>query len=959
MRQLTSWTMVVGMLVLATATSISPAPLYGQTSAAQDDAKKSAPVIAPKQQRQLDAAHEHLAKGRYAEAMESFSALLNDSATGIPAALGLGRVHRAEGRLDEAQALLEKTIAEQSDTALTIDVQAALADLLAYRGEYQTARKLAEKIIEQDANHVLARFVVAVCMTETGDIDRAGMAWRWFVRFYNREQPEDAARLIVVGRGAAQYARWSSSSSIFRFLVNTLCTDALKDDENAWEAYYLSGKLLLEKYNRSQGLPDLKSALSVNPRAADVFDDLGYAQLERREFSDALKSAETALKINPRHIDALLLKTDVLLATEKTAEAANVLRDAEAVNSRLPQTIARRALVTMLETGYPDAKRFQTLMQHLDDASWLSENADGQFEKQLAALIQLNPRPGQYFSDLGVMLGERRQFQLAEACFNKAIEVMPELSTPRIELGLLYMQTARTKLARTVLDKAFKADRFHVRVSNMRKVLSVLESYDTISTDHFVVHFDPKQDRILARQMAEYLESIYDNLVAHYGFEPPQRTHFEIYHDAKGEKAHGWFSARMTGRRWIQTIGASTGTMVAMASPTAGKPYNWARVAKHEFVHIITLQQTSFRIPHWFTEALAVTSEGLVPPKVWHRLLAERVPQGKIWKLDELNEVFIHPDSPLDWQFAYCQSRLYAQFMIEQFGADSISQMLAEYSKGQPTNSAIQTVFGKSADEFHQEYVRFVTKLIRDRGYARIVSVPSSVKDAKSAWESDRDDATLKARYAMALFLKGDKKLALQLGQEIIENEPAHPLGSLVVAMAEMGKKDPSAVIGALIPSMEENEDDVIPDALALYAKALVEEGEQDAARNAYQRGHRLFPDDARWLRGLLPLLDDEDQKTAILEKLIRIDFDDAVPRKTLAQLYYNRADFESAATAARKVLYSAPQDPVAHRILAISLAKQKNPAAASALKSALELNPDDAELQAMEKRVRSVNLKD
>ena len=55
------------------------------------------------------------------------------------------------------------------------------------------------------------------------------------------------------------------------------------------------------------------------------------------------------------------------------------------------------------------------------------------------------------------------------------------------------------------------------------------------------------------------------------------------------------------------------------------QPFNWARVMKHEFVHVLNLQQTNFNVPHWFTEALAVLNENTPRPEMWDRLLATRV----------------------------------------------------------------------------------------------------------------------------------------------------------------------------------------------------------------------------------------------------------------------------------------------------------------------------------------------
>ena len=105
-----------------------------------------------------------------------------------------------------------------------------------------------------------------------------------------------------------------------------------------------------------------------------------------------------------------------------------------------------------------------------------------------------------------------------------------------------------------------------------------------------------------------------------------------------------------------------TGKVVALASPKAtGRPFNWARVLKHEVVHVITLQQTEFNIPHWYTEALAVESEGFPRPQEWNKMLLERVPaRSKLLNLDTINLGFIRPNEPEDRQMAYCQAQLYA-----------------------------------------------------------------------------------------------------------------------------------------------------------------------------------------------------------------------------------------------------------------------------------------------------------
>ena len=86
-----------------------------------------------------------------------------------------------------------------------------------------------------------------------------------------------------------------------------------------------------------------------------------------------------------------------------------------------------------------------------------------------------------------------------------------------------------------------------MRVSNFRKVLKLLDGYQVITTEHFVIRVDSKLDKLLGGYMAEYLEEIYPQLVAQFGFAPPQRTQFEIYNNSGGSSGHEWFSAGWSG----------------------------------------------------------------------------------------------------------------------------------------------------------------------------------------------------------------------------------------------------------------------------------------------------------------------------------------------------------------------------------------------------------------------------
>ena len=209
--------------------------------------------------------------------------------------------------------------------------------------------------------------------------------------------------------------------------------------------------------------------------------------------------------------------------------------------------------------------------------------------------------------------------------------------------------------------------------------------------------------------MSRYLESIYGELTERFGYAPPGLTKIEIM------KNHQWFSGRTIGLPFIPTVGACTGKVVALASPRATKkPFNWARVLKHEIVHVITLQQTEFNIPHWYTEALAVESEGFPRPQAWNKLLLERVPgRAKLLNLDTINLGFIRPKEPDDRQLAYCQAQLYARYMLKRFGADALIKMLDAYRRGLTTDRAIAACFGVEKADFEEEYLTYLDEVVK------------------------------------------------------------------------------------------------------------------------------------------------------------------------------------------------------------------------------------------------------
>jgi cellulose synthase operon protein C len=915
---------VAALAVLSLATGIIPA------SAAED------PPADP-----LATAREHLQKGRYDEAIEAYAAATSGD-TALSATLGLARCHLALGEWEKAEELLASAVDQHPDDTESIG---RLADLHFQRGRYADALKLAERAIEKNPDELRARLVRARVYSETGKIADAVEEFRQFVRFYNQKQPKDAETLLLVAEGAVEYARARGVSQIFNFVVNELTPDALKSDPDRWEAPFISGGLLLEKYNHGQAVQEFNAALAINPRSADVLAAMGRAEFSEQNFDKAAEFADRALKINPRHVDGLLLSVDVALAADLAEPARGFVARAREVNPTSQWVLAREAQCDLLTNGLPEKSlTLEFLKSDEGDAAL----GDREFSKIYRQLLSTNPAPGGFLTSLGEFFEHQRRWDAASNCYIRAIEVAPQLSAPRTALGMLKMRTGELGDAREILDSAFKADPYHVRVSNMRKVLGVLEGYEVLTTEHFLIRH-ATGDKLQAEAIAEYLEQIYPELTKEFGYEPPSRTPFELYSAEKGQAAHAWFSARMIGLPWLQTIGASTGMIVALSSPTASRePYNWARVVKHEYSHVLTLQQTGFAIPHWYTEALAVRTEGDVFPDAWRNILIERSENGSLFTLDNLNQGFQRPRNGDDWQCAYCLSRLYARYMEEKFGTDSLFKLVDAYRRGLKTSAAVAEVFSQSEEEFEKGFRSYLGDVIAKLRVGRVTEMPD-LEAAEAALKAMPDDPGAKANAAWAIL--GDAPLArakeaAKLAEESLEKSPTQPIALAVLARIDLRRRKEKEALEKL----EQAFDAAMPHpaVVSLLGRVYFEDKDFDNAAKVFEAGLKSYPNERSWIRALAVAnlrRDHLEGLAPLMEAVAAHDYNDAGSRFWLLKHAIDEERWQDAVNWGVAVMQIDVKNAAMRRMLGEAYLKLDQPELAKKhLETAVALDSDDAE---------------
>ncbi len=875
------------------------------------------PVCAAAAEDELAAARRLLLQGRYSES----AAIYAKSAAKSPAAaVGFARAWTATGKREEAVKALD---AAGEDPA----VEAELARLALARGDHEAAAKHADAAIRASPDQLLARWIRSELLRVAGRLDEANKAYKGLVEYYNGHDVKEAESLHWIGLAAAQYARWNRLSDQFSFLVNELYPDALKADHLYWPAHYEAGLLFAEKYNRADAAREFQAALELNPGAAEVHAAVARLAFEHRDVEKAQASLRRAVELNPRLPEARLLEADLAWANFQPEEAAKLLEEKVLpLNPVSEEALGRLAASYVLRDGLRERDQSSRFAQLVKRATGRNEHA------------------GEFYFHLAAWLAERNRFAEAERFFAEASRRMPQLVGPKTQLGLLVLRTNREAEARRILEEAFKVDPFNVRVHNSLELLEVMDSYETLQTEHAALRFDPKSDKLLARYVAREVDRIYPELCRQFGYRPPEKPLVEIFNRAKGVSGHDWFSTRMIGLPYLGAVAASTGHIVAMTSPNDAETkskFNWAQVLRHELVHVVTLQQTGFNMPHWYTEGLAVWSEGYPRPQLWNELLAQRVPQGKLFDLRSLNFAFTRPQSSDDWQMAYCQADLLVEYLLESRRPEVLQRLATAYAENLSTPQAIQRACGVSEAEFERGYVEFLKRIAAEMKGSEPPR-KESFADLLKAQRERPEDLELAAELAYAYFLRGADDEARQTAEKVLKLQPKHPRASYVLARLHARQERPEQAIELLQQCLDPKQPDLR--VVNLLASLKLGEKKYNEAADLYRLGAKLDPHNLQWTRSLVRLYQVSKEEGRLSELLARIgesDPDDFAARKRLAETALAKKDYPAAVHWSNRALEIDVTDAEVHRAFAVALAGSHNYAGAvEEFQTAVDLDP-------------------
>jgi tetratricopeptide (TPR) repeat protein len=482
-----------------------------------------------------------------------------------------------------------------------------------------------------------------------------------------------------------------------RIVLDELFTRAIKNDPNCLDAYLAAGDLALAKQDYELAASQYRSALKRFGQEPDVHYGLARAfyQSDRNQM---IQSLDAALYINPNHVPSLLLLAEHQIDCEEYAGAGELLDRAIAVNPWHPEAWAYRAVLAHLASGFTDLtaedaenaeKRIKN--KHSADSASTAVNIESKLSDTVRSHREkaLKFRPANPKVDylIGRKLSQKYRFAEGAAFQRRALKYDPNYLPAKIQLAQDLLRLGDEQEGWRLADEVHTGDAYNIEAYNLSSLHDHLSKFATLRAEGFIIHMDKREADVYGDMVIGLLQEARARLCEKYGAPLDSPVVVELFPDQQD------FAVRTFGMPGGEGfLGVCFGNVITANSPKAQRPTNWKALLWHEFCHVVTLNLTHNKMPRWLSEGMSVYEELQRDPTWGQRMNPEyhgMILGDKLTPIGELSAAFLSPPTPNHLQFAYYESALAVEFLIERYGFESIKAILADLAGGGDINAAI------------------------------------------------------------------------------------------------------------------------------------------------------------------------------------------------------------------------------------------------------------------------------
>jgi tetratricopeptide (TPR) repeat protein len=537
-----------------------------------------------------------------------------------------------------------------------------LTKALVSTGRYPDARRVITDALGHDPDNLRLRWEARKVLLSNGETAPAAEMVESILRrvsTYPRSY-RDAQSLLIFGQAALL------RSADPKRVLDQLFDEAKKNQPRLPEVYLASGNLALDKHDFALAAKRFEEGLKQVPGNPEL--QYGLAQAYAPSDGGLTASAlEAALDRNSNHVGSLLLLTDRTIDAEDYSGAEDLLDRIKVINP-----------------WEPDAWAYRAVLAHLQNQPQVETNA----RETALKFWPTNPRVDYL---IGQKLSQKYRFAEGSAHQRQALQFDQEYVPAKAQLASDLLRLGEENEGWGLAQEVQKQDPYDVEAYNLANLHDTMKKYATITNGDFVLRMTSREAAIYGPRALELLTNARSNLCAKYGIEVKRPTIVEIFAEQKD------FAVRTFGMPGNPGyLGVCFGNVVTANSPAArmGQPVNWNAVLWHEFCHVVTLQLTRNKMPRWLSEGISVYEELQANPTWGQRMTPqyrEMVLDGELTPIANLSGAFLSPRSEIHLQFAYYESCLVVEYLVNHYGLEQLKGILHDLGDGGEINRTIET----------------------------------------------------------------------------------------------------------------------------------------------------------------------------------------------------------------------------------------------------------------------------
>ncbi|TWU38807.1 hypothetical protein Q31b_38850 [Novipirellula aureliae] len=544
-------------------------------------------------------------------------------------------------------------------------------------GKYAEALETYNAAIERFPTSLTLRMQGLEVLRQNNQLDLAADSNARILQLLQAAPTRFASHDNIIATGRYFAERGNDARQILKLFY-----DRVRDaDPTFIEVYIATAELALQKSDFKVAAETLQQAQRVgtsDPRVA-------YLLARAWEPSDSEKAAEAisvALEQNPNHIPSLLFIAEHAIDREQYDLAESTVQEVLAINRYQQEALALLAVLAHLRGKYD----IESLMRASALRTW-----------------KRNPQVDHL---IGRKLSQKYRFEEGANYQRRALEFDPNYSPARFQLAQDLLRLGHDDDGWEMAHQVAEEDEYNVVAHNLITLHDRLKNFRIMEAGDIHVRMDPHEAEIYGDSVLELLTEAQAVLCKKYDIEPTAPIVVEIFPEQKD------FAIRTFGLPGGSGyLGVCFGRVITANSPASQgpRPSNWQSVLWHEFCHVVTLEKTKNRMPRWLSEGISVYEERQRDPS-WGESMT---PQYRAMLMDknltpvsQLSAAFLSPPSPIHLQFAYFESSLVIEFLVERHGQDALKQILSDLGDGLMINDALVRSVG-SMDRLDSEFADY------------------------------------------------------------------------------------------------------------------------------------------------------------------------------------------------------------------------------------------------------------